>query len=174
MSLNGKIARKGGDISWLESLPNPSKVDYGFKKFYNSIDTTIQGYNTYALILKRGIEIPSKDKINYVLSRKEELKDSKYVKFIKDNPIQFIKNLKEGKGKDIWLIGGGKTNTLLHNKKLIDEIIIFIVPIILDDGIDLFEFLPRMSSLKLLDVKQYETGMVGLKYEIINGKDSRD
>ncbi len=168
MSLNGKIARKDGGINWLESFPNPNQLDYGFMEFYDSIDTTIQGYNTYELTLKRGIEIPSKDKYNFVLSSKYELKDTKYVKFVKDNPIQFIEKLKKGKGKDIWLIGGGKTNTSLHNEKLIDELFLFIIPIILDGGIELFEFIPRMSNLKLLDVKQYENGIVRLKYEIGN------
>ena len=166
MSLNGKIARKDGDINWLETFPNPDHLDYGFKEFYDSIDTTIQGYNTYELLLKRGIEIPSKDKYNYVLSSKIELKDTKYIKFVTEDHIQFVKKLKEESGKDIWLIGGGKTNTSLYNEGLIDELILFVVPVILDGGIELFEHLPKMSFLKLLGVKHYETGMVELKYEI--------
>ena len=60
-------------MDWLESIPNPDKSDYGYSEFYNSIDTTIQGFNTYDQIIKWGIEFPYADKKNYVLTRKTGL-----------------------------------------------------------------------------------------------------
>ena len=47
MSLNGKIAEKDGSVDWLYVKEGDEKPDYGYSKFYNSIDTTIQGSNTY-------------------------------------------------------------------------------------------------------------------------------
>ena len=41
MSLNGKIARNNRDVDWLESIPNPTKNDYGYHSFYNEMDFTI-------------------------------------------------------------------------------------------------------------------------------------
>ncbi len=165
-SLNGKIAEKDGSVAWLERIPNPDKNDYGYEAFSNSVDTTIQGYNTYKQILDWGIEFPYKKTKNYVLTRKQDVKDTKDVKFINKNPIERIKKLKQEKGKDIWLIGGGTINTLLLNEGLIDEIQIFVMPIILPEGIEVFELFPKETLLKLKDSKSYPSGAMELVYRV--------
>ena len=165
-SLNGKIAKPDGSVDWLESIPNLDGTDHGYSKFYKSIDTTIQGYKTYELILNRGIEIPSADKKNYVITRKQHLANTEHVEFIKENHIDFIKRLKKQEGKDIWLIGGGQINTLLFNENLIDEMQIFVMPIVILDGIELFELAPNERMFKLIETKSYSTGAVELKYKI--------
>lgn len=165
-SFNGKIAKPDGSVDWLESIPNPDKNDYGYRDFYKCIDTTIQGYSTYKQIIGWGIDFPYADKKNYVLTRNQDLKNTKYVEFVSHNHIDFINNLKQQEGDDIWLIGGGQSNTLLLNENLIDEIQVFVMPIILTDGIGLFEALPKETQLKLIDTKSYPSGVVQLKYKI--------
>lgn len=166
ISLNGKIAKADGSVHWLESIPNPEKSDYGYYDFYNSIDTTIQGYNTYKQIVDWGIDFPYADKKNYVLTRKQELTNNKDVDFIKENPIDFIKRLKSDKGKDIWLIGGGQINTMLLSAQLIDDIYLHVMPIIIPDGIELFEHIPKETKLNLISSKNYSSGVVELKYSV--------
>ncbi len=163
-SLNNKIAKKDGSVHWLEEIPNPDKLDYGYVAFNETIDTTIQGYTTYAQIIGWDIPFPYTKTKNYVLTRKQEIKDTEHVEFVKNKHIEFIKKLKAGEGKDIWLIGGGQSNTMLLNAGLIDEIRMFVMPIILSDGIDLFELLPKETALTLIDAKTYPTGVVELKY----------
>ncbi len=166
ISLNGKIARQDGSVDWLEAIPNPDKTDHGYSDFYESIDTTIQGNNTYQQIISWGIDFPYADKKNYVFSRKKGLENTPYVEFISENHLVFIEELKEQPGKDIWLIGGGTINTMFLNNKLIDEIQVFVMPIILSQGIELFEALPKETNLKLIESKSYSTGAVELKYEV--------
>ncbi len=166
ISLNGKIAKSDGSVSWLDSIPNPEKTDYGYSEFYNTIDTTIQGNNTYNQIVGWGIDFPYADKKNYVFTRNIELENTKHVEFISENYIDFIKDLKKEKGKNIWLIGGGQLNTLFLNKNLIDDIEVFIMPIILTEGIELFEILPNETMLKLTNTKTYSTGAVKLNYKV--------
>ncbi len=166
VSLNGKIAKTDGSVDWLESIPNPEKIDHGFAEFYKSIDTTIQGYKTYELILNRGIEIPSVDKKNYVITRKQHLSNTKHVEFITEDHIDFIKQLKNQEGKDIWLMGGGQINTLFFNENLIDEMQVFVIPIVISDGIELFELTPNERMFNLIEAKSYSTGAVELKYKI--------
>ncbi|MBL4654113.1 MAG: dihydrofolate reductase family protein [Flavobacteriales bacterium] len=79
----------------------------------------------------------------------------------------FIKQLKKQKGKDIWLIGGGQINTMLLNENLIDEIQIFTMPIIISNGIELFEVLPKETNLKLIETKPNSTVVVELKYKVL-------
>ncbi len=166
MSLNGKIAQSDGSVHWLESIPNPAKNDYGYGRFYDSIDTTIQGFSTYQQIIDWGIEFPYKGKNNYVLTRKQYVENTQDVTFIKTAHTNFIKQLKEEKGKDIWLIGGGQVNTLLLNDGLIDELRIFVMPIILTGGIQLFESMPNETFLELTDSVTYDTGVVALQYKV--------
>ncbi len=160
ISLNGKIAKPNGSVDWLESIPKPLDSDYGYSDFYNSIDTTIQGHNTYKQILGWGIEFPYKGKKNYVLTSDSSLKDNKDVKFISEDHMAFIDKLKQKKGNDIWLIGGSKANTALLNEELIDELYVFVMPIILDEGIDLFDSLLEDQRLELISSKSYSTGVV--------------
>lgn len=166
LSLNGKIAKLDGSVDWLESIPNPDKIDHGYSNFYNSIDTTIQGNNTYKQILSWGIDFPYSDKKNYVFTSNNKLVNTKYVDFVSENHIDFIKKLKKEKGKDIWIVGGGRLNTILLNENLIDEIQVFVMPIVLNDGIELFESIPKETKLKLIESKSYSTGAVEIKYKV--------
>ena len=166
ISMNGKISRADGRVDWLETVPNPDKLDYGYSKFYESIGTTIQGYNTYAQVMAWDIDFPYADKKNYVLTRKQGLALTEHVEFIFENHIEFLRKLKKEDGKDIWLIGGGQVNTMLLNENLIDELIVHIMPIILPDGIELFELIPKETALKLVESSSYPTGVIGMKYEI--------
>lgn len=165
-SLNGKIAQEDGSVEWLESIPNPEKSDYGYEEFYKSIDTTIQGNSTYKQIIGWGIDFPYAGKKNYVLTKNQTFENTEFVEFVSENHIDFIKKLKQQNGKDIWLIGGGKVNTMLLNEGLIDEIQVFVMPIVLSGGIDLFESLPKETSLKLIDTKTYTSGVIEMNYHL--------
>lgn len=166
MSLNGKIADSNGSVDWLESIPNPDKLDYGYLDFIKNIDATIQGNATYSQLLDWGIDFPYPTKSNYVFTRNNDLSDNDDVQFVSSEHIEFAKNLKKEKGRDIWLLGGGQINTLLFNAGLIDEIILFIMPIVITDGIDLLEGIPVENKLKLIKSISYPTGAVQLHYSV--------
>lgn len=166
MSLNGKIAKADGSVEWLETIPNPDQSDHGYFEFYKSIDTTIQGYNTYSQVMGWDIDFPYSTKKNYVLTRKQGLVNTEHVTFVSENHTSFLRGLKTQKGKDIWLIGGGLVNTMLLNENLIDEIKVFIIPIVLSDGIELFEGIPKETKLTLIETKTYSGGVVELRYKV--------
>lgn len=163
VSLNGKIARKDGQVDWLDAIPNPDNNDYGYFAFYNSIDATIMGNSTYKLLKSWGIDLPYKGKKNYVLSNKQSTKDD-HMTFINLTQVDQIKKQAE---KNIWLIGGGVTNTSFLNAGLIDELIIHVMPVIIPDGLDLFANFPKETMLELMHTKHYESGVIELHYKII-------
>ena len=165
ISLNGKIAKPDGSVDWLESIPNPQKTDHGYAAFCESIDTTIMGHNTYKQVAGWDIEFTYRDKKNYVLTSNKSLEENEDVTFISTDHVKFIKQLKKLDGKDIWLIGGGNTNSTLMDAKLIDELIVFVMPIILDDGIDFFDSLSEDVTLNFIKSRTYSTGAVELVYE---------
>jgi dihydrofolate reductase len=166
ISLDGKIAKADGSVEWLEAIPNPDNSDYGYSDFYQSIDTTIQGNTTYQQIIGWGIDFPYPDKKNYVVTRKQGMPNTEHVEFISSNPAAFIRRLKEEEGKDIWLVGGAQLNSMLLEANLIDEIQLFVMPVILTEGIDMFSSLPVETPLKLVNTKAYSNGVVALTYAL--------
>lgn len=166
MSLNGKIARSNGDVDWLEAVPNPDESDYGFSDFFASIDTTIQGNKSYEKVVSWNIPFPYSGKKNYVFTTNSMHEDNKDVSYVSKNHIDFVKILKQEEGKDIWLIGGGQINTMLLKEALIDELQIFIMPIVIPDGISLFGKLPFDQQFELTDTKVYSSGVVAHTYTI--------
>ncbi|WP_013320380.1 dihydrofolate reductase family protein [Gloeothece verrucosa] len=159
-SLDGYIARKNGEIDWLFT-----DQDYGYEEFYQSIDITLIGYKTYQQLLTFE-EFPYPDKINYVFSRHHKNQDHNLVTFISTDPVEFVKQLKQASGKNLWLVGGGQMNTLFLNANLLDEIIISIHPVILGEGIPLFAGNPQEKKLQLIKHQSFESGLIQITYKI--------
>jgi len=164
ISLDGKIADKNGGVEWLDSIPNPDTSDYGYSEFIESIDTTIMGNATYRQVLGFGIGNPYPGKKNYVITRDKSLIKDDYVEYISENIPEFIQQLKTQPGKDIWCVGGGEINGLFFNNHLLDEIRIFIMPIILGEGLPLAAGLENFEDLILIDQKKHSSGVVELIY----------
>jgi dihydrofolate reductase len=164
-SLDNYIARSDGDVGWLDdpdfALPGE---DYGYAAFYKSIDTTLMGNNTYKLVLGFGVPFPYPDKTNYVFTRSTEFDDTEFVKFITDDPVEFVRKLKQEEGQDIWLVGGGQINSLLLNHLLIDKIILTLIPIILGEGVRIFDGKTVESGFSLETSQAYKSGFVQLTY----------
>ncbi len=163
-SLNHKIARADGSVAWLDEIDHPEGEDYGYHDFYASIGTIIMGYSTFQQLLNWGIDWPYPDKKNYVITQKQEPVAHDMVEFVNSNPIACIQAIKRQSEAGIWLIGGGGKSTLLLNAGLIDQMILHIMPVILPDGIDLFEGQPHETKLKLMEEKKYPSGVLEAIY----------
>ena len=162
-SLDNYIARTDGDTKWLHSPEYMiDNEDYGYEDFYKTIDTTLMGNNTYKILSGFGEPFPYSGKKNYVFSRVKTNQETENVKFISGDIVEFTKRLKTDKGKDIWLIGGGQINALFLNNDLIDKVILTLFPIILGNGIHLFDGQTKESKLVLESVRSYDNGLVQL------------
>jgi len=82
ISLDGKIAKPDGNVEWLDSIPNPDQLDYGYAEFYENIAITIMGNNTYEEVLGFDVPFPYPTKKNYVLTRQEGKTDTEFVSFV--------------------------------------------------------------------------------------------
>jgi dihydrofolate reductase len=166
MSLNGKIARSDGSVDWLEQVPNPEGTDYGYEEFFRSIDITVQGNGTYRQLRSWGIPFPYAGKENYVLTRDVKEVDNDDVRFVRQDPVRFLERLKAREGNGIWIVGGAQINALLLAHGLIDEIRLFVMPLVLAEGLDLSAELPRDVALRLVETRAWANGVVELRYTI--------
>jgi dihydrofolate reductase len=162
-SLDCYIAREDGGIDWLFT-----DNDYGYTKFYDSIDTIIVGRKSYDQSLTSD-DYPYKGKSVYVFTRKKIRKNNNEqdVEYIDTNIQDFVTSLTQSIGKDIWLIGGGEIVSVLLNAGLVDEIILSIHPIILGTGIPLLRDIQKEVNLKLENSLSFDSGLTQLYYKVL-------
>ena len=131
--------------------------------YYNNADILLAGFNTYNYFFERHACWPFKIK-SYIISNYDNSITSKdSLCLLYESQIDAIEKIKVD-NDNILIVGGGKLITSLLNNKLIDEIEIYIVPVLLGEGIP---FLGKTYDvgMNLTDCKQ-ENGIVHLSYKI--------
>ncbi|WHY72954.1 dihydrofolate reductase family protein [Fictibacillus enclensis] len=162
-SLDGFIAGKDDDLSWLSSVERPGE-DYGYAEFVKNVDTVIMGRKTYDVVLSFGIEFSHKDRRCYVLSRSKSGSDGQ-VDFYNGDVRELIDQLKKEEGKNIFIDGGAEAVKVLRGHDLIDEYVISIIPVFLGSGIRLFQEVDHGKTLTLDSCETFESGLVQLRYK---------
>lgn len=85
-------------------------------------------------------------------------------RLIKNNVVEEVRKIKES-GRNISILGSGKVGTLLASHDLIDEFQIMVDPVILGNGVPVFNGLNHKVNLKLKETRTFESGTVLLSYE---------
>jgi len=161
MSLDGRIARTDGSVDFL-FMPK----DYSMGPFMARIDTAVMGRKTYEVALRLGRgTMGGPGMKSYVFSRTQALGERGGVTFVNEPPKKLLAALRERRGKDIWLMGGGELAGEFLKDDLVDELHLGIVPVLIGEGIPLF--LPGFAQrdFSLSENKSYAKGMISLKYE---------
>jgi len=169
-SLDNFIARTDGGYDWILM---DDEIMNEFPQYFASFDTVLMGRKYYDLAFPPNPET-GKETSGFmgmktcVFSR--TIKESPHpgVKVISDNVGEFVRNLKNESGKDIWLGGGGILAASLLKERLVDEIDLAIQPLLLGSGIPLFPDLGLQIELQLLECKTYKNGIVRLRYRVKN------
>jgi dihydrofolate reductase len=87
---------------------------------------------------------------------------------LKGNIAEEIRKLKQEPGQDILIYGSGKLVNSLMAHNVIDVYRLMVHPVVLGTGKPLFEDGATITSLKLIDSKTTDTGVVMLTYEPAN------
>lgn len=165
MSLDGYIAKRDGCVDWLQGQELHKDDMKSYESFIKNIDTVVLGWNTYEQVRYElsPDEWMYKDLKSYVMTHRE-VTDSENISFINQDVCEFIKEIKQDRGKDIWICGGANIIQPLIKNKVIDRFHISIIPTILGDGISLFETLSKELPLKLIKTQSYN-GITDVLYE---------
>ena len=165
-SLDGFIAGRNGDISWLDDYQVESE-DYGYSEFLKTIDIIVMGSKTYEQVLKFD-SWPYESVKTYVMTKRQlEPVDKAKVKFYSGYDLDsFVPGIKRESQKNIWLVGGASLAQSFLKHSFIDEMILSIIPVILGDGISLFGRTQEEFRLELLKSGSYNNGVVQLHYKL--------
>jgi dihydrofolate reductase len=160
MSLDGIIAKPNDDLSFLDKMHIEGE-DYGYNSFEKSMDVIIMGKKTYDWVCKVVGHFPHKQR-TYVITRtpKERIDN---VQFYTGDITTLVHETE--KDSTIFCDGGAEIVNLMLKNYLIDEIILSIVPVLLGEGVRLFQETLVEQELQLISSKSYESGLVQLTYQ---------
>ncbi|MFA7429533.1 MAG: dihydrofolate reductase family protein [Rhodospirillaceae bacterium] len=159
-SLDGFIADAEGGIAWLSDY---NGEDYGTEAFMVSVDALVMGRATYDQVRTFG-DWPYPGKRVWVLTTQPLDEGAPPgVKAMAD-PAALVETLRT-RGGLVWIVGGGQTVLAFLDLGAVDEIEVFVMPILLGAGVPL---LPPGASRKLtlLETETYRTGAVRLLYGV--------
>src|SRR4030095_1758379 len=150
-------------VAWLDRYN--SDGDYGYKDFYKNVGVSIMGSTTYEQVLGFKDGWDKKMATYVVTSRKLKTLEGGDIRFYSGNLKKLVEKASKETKKDIWLVGGGKLAQAFFNEKLVDRMMLFIMPDMLGEGIPLFGPGQKVE-LKLTGSKVYKSGVVQLNYEL--------
>jgi dihydrofolate reductase len=170
-SADGFIARSDGSVDWLDR-PSP-KGNYGMGRFYKTIDTILWGRKTYDVargFQEKGVPGSAFDtKIkNYVFTRGPlPSVVPAGIEFVNEPIKAFTSRLREGDGKDIWMMGGAGLIASFLDEGEIDEFMIHVIPTFIGEGIPLIAPARRTVELGLISSTKFSDGVVRLHYAVL-------
>jgi dihydrofolate reductase len=168
ISLDGHIARRDGSVDFL-FMPK----DYSMAPFFKTIDTAIMGRKTYDVAKAMGGGGYGGKMATYVMSKTLPPGEREGMIFTQESPASLVSGLRQQKGKDIWMMGGGELAREFLRADLIDELYLGVVPVLLGEGIPLFPTGFPQRDFALLENKSYSRGLIALKYERVRSRSKK-
>jgi dihydrofolate reductase len=182
VSLDGFVAGPNRELDWVKV--DQEIFDYVGKRISGG-DTALYGRVTYEMM--EGYWPTAGDKPNatkhdiehskwysqvhkVVLSKTMKDAELSNTTIISDNLTEKINEIKSRSGnEDILVFGSPSATHALIEQNLIDGYWLFLNPVILGQGIPLFAGIKDKTKLKLLNTKQFASGVVELNYTVERG-----
>jgi len=161
ISIDGFIATLDDNTDWVKDW------EY-YEKEIKENDVVIYGRRTYEDMVKtETFPIEGVRNIVYT-SNPEKFSNVKEAKFTNSNPKDLLEELRINGTNNILVAGGGITNAAFLKNHLIDFIVIDIHPIILGEGIKIFEGsdLPKINMEKVGE-KDIGSGIIQVRYKVL-------
>jgi len=162
VSLDGFIARSDGTIDWLANVQRAGE-DYGYKRFFDAIDTVIIGRKTYDQVL--GFDPwPYAGKRCVVMTHAPPVSRHGET-FFDGSALELVAGLREDGARRAYVDGGLVIQQFLA-AGLVTDLTLSVIPILLGEGIRLFGKTGRDVPLALIRSTRFDTGLAQLEYRI--------
>lgn len=167
ISIDGYISGIDGDIQGF--IPEGNGIDR-YMSDLKEFDTVIMGRNTYEFGYRFGLK-PGQAAYphmqHYIFSKDLKLEDKMNNVHIRDIDINVIEKLRKEDGTDIYLCGGGQFAGWLLEHEQIQYLKVKLNPMILGQGVRLFEGSKKFARTSLLETDLYENDLQIINYKIL-------
>lgn len=162
VSVDGYIAGPQNETPWCEAEWE------NYKRYLNESSCLIIGRTTYEMMAKAD-EFNVLDNPRFIVVS-STLETSKNDLIIAKTPEQALDICRENKWDKNIIVGGGtKLNSYFLNHGLATHLHLDIEPIILSDGLKLFDDIPELISLEREGSSILSSGTVSVDYKIRRG-----
>ncbi|MFN8527467.1 MAG: dihydrofolate reductase family protein [Anaerolineae bacterium] len=136
-------------------------------------DAMLLGRITYQAFAAYWPNVPAEDpfgqymnnQTKYVVSTTLNKADWNNSHLIKGDVVAELTKLKQQPGKDISIVGSGTLTRSLIAADLVDELQLMLCPVVLGAGKRLFEDAHYTKSMKVLENRSFDTGMIYLRLQ---------
>ena len=147
---------------------------------YADSDALLLGRRTYETFAaswpERGSEVPNADWMNstrkYVASTTLQKPEWNNSTVIKGDVAEAVSRLKHEDGKNIMVNGSGVLIRSLISNHLLDELRLFVHPVVVGTGIRLFDADSQAVGLALVGSQPYVNGVMSLTYKPMGAADT--
>ena len=147
---------------------------------YAKSDALLLGRRTYETFAaswpERGSEVPNADWMNttrkYVASTTLESPAWNNSTVIEGDVAEAVAHLKQEDGKDIMVNGSGALVRTLMRNHLLDELRLFVHPVVVGSGRRLFDDESDPVEFALVDSHAYDNGVISLTYKPTGASDT--
>ena len=156
----------------LDTIATLELGDHGYAEFLSEVDSVIMGATTYEQDLSRG-GWPYGSRPTWVfthrsLSTPGDAPSNATVRFVDGAVSHHIPEIRKTTERAAYLVGGALLVEQFMEAGAIDQLRLFVVPLILGKGIRLFES-SEPTSAELLGTRSFPTGLVELRYRLALG-----
>ena len=166
-SLDGFIAKMDNNVSWLDSAGGVYEAGISITEeeiaaFLKSIDCYVMGSRTYEHALELGWVYGDTPAV--VVTSRDLPQTRRSVEFYSGDLKTLVDMKLAPRYRNIWLVGGAILCQRFLELGLVDEIRLTIAPVLLGEGLRLFDGLPTEARWNLKNVAAYKNGFVELLY----------
>ena len=163
VSLDGFIADSSGGVAWLRPYETE---DVGFSAFLNEVGTIVSGRRTYDQALGFPAWPYEGKRIVVLTHRPLEAHPPVGVEAYTGDIAALAARLKQETTGDIWILGGAAVAQDFLERGLVDRIELYMIPVLLGDGVRLFAPGESMRTLAFSEARSFANGIVGLIYDL--------
>ncbi len=164
-SLDGFVARPDGGLDWLARF-EASGEDHGFAEFLGSVDALVVGRGTYDAVLGFPAWPYAGKRVVVLTHRPPAPRHGETFAF--GAPEEIVASLGAAGARRLYVDGGATVSSFLR-AGLLDDLTVSVIPVVLGEGIRLFQPPLPERALALGEARAFPSGLVRLRYDCRSG-----
>ena len=154
-TIDSYIADSKGNIDFLNDFQS---IDCGYDQFIQKIDTIVMGRKTYESIMAFGIDWPYPNQKTWIVTSQTNLKiTDDHVQVWQGDLPSLMQMIRSEEDKNCWILGGGELISSTIALGYMDQLEVYITPVLLGAGIPLF----TQQNHSPIKIQKVESNLIG-------------